>query len=590
MSRVVCSFAACLALLPAVADGQATDLRTVAEQSGYTRTGRYDEVERLCAAFAAQWPTQVRCTEFGRSPEGRRLLALVASADGTLTPAAARERRRPVLLLQGGIHAGEIDGKDAGFAVLRDLLQGTIARGALGRVTLVFVPVFNVDGHERVSRHNRPNQIGPEEMGWRATAQNLNLNRDYVKADAPEMRAMLRLLGDWDPIVYADLHVTDGADFEHDISVNVAPTLAGDDGLRSVGIGIRDGLMRTLAAQGSLPLDFYPSFVRDDDPASGFAVDVGLPRFSHEYWAMRQRIGVLVETHSWKPYAVRVRATRHTLVGLIEQAMTDGPRWIEAAAAADRRAATLAGTTVALTYAATAHTRTLEFRGYAYTREASPISGGVVTRYDPKTPQIWRIPLRDEVAPAATAIAPHGGYLVPAGYAARVAETLGVHGIAYRTLAAGATRVPVQTFRATRVALSRATFEGRTTATLEGAWRDEPRDVPAGSLFVPIDQPKALLVLALFEPASPDSLVAWGAFNAAFERKEYMEAYVTEAAAADMLAKDPALKREFERRLAEDAAFAADARARLDFFFRRHPAYDERHNLYPVYRSDAAVP
>ena len=96
----------------------------------------------------------------------------------------------------------------------------------------MFVPVFNVDGHERFSRANRPNQIGPEEMGWRVTSQNLNLNRDYVKADAPEMQAMLRLLNEWDPILYADLHVTDGAQFEHDVSFNVAPTLAGDAGLR----------------------------------------------------------------------------------------------------------------------------------------------------------------------------------------------------------------------------------------------------------------------------------------------------------------------------------------------------------------------
>ena len=589
MPRGFIAAAALTIVTPAIGAAQPADLRTVAEQSNYTRTGRYDEVERLCAAFAARWPAQVRWTEFGRTPEGRRLLAIVASADGTLTPAAARDRRRPVLLMQGGIHAGEIDGKDAGFAVLRDLLDGTVGRGALDRVTVVFVPVFNADGHERVNRHNRPNQVGPEEMGWRATAQNLNLNRDYVKADAPEMQAMLRLLGEWDPIVYADLHVTDGADFEHDIAINVTPTLAGDDELRRAAVAVRDGLMRTLSAHGSLPLDFYPSFLRDDDPASGFAVDVGPPRFSHEYWGRRQRIGVLVETHSWKAYAVRVRATRHAILGLLEQAAAAGARWLEVAAAADRRAAALGGTTVPLRYEATAHTRMLEFRGYAYTREPSPISGGLVTKYDPKTPQIWRIPLRDEVAPAAAAVAPRAGYVVPAGYAAAVAEKLAVHGIEHRTTSAAA-RLPVQTFRATQVTLSRTTFEGRTTATIEGAWRDEPRDVPAGSLFVPIAQPKAHLVLALFEPAAPDALVAWGFFNAAFERKEYMEAYVTEAAAAAMLASDPGLKREFERRVAEDPAFAKDPRARLDFFYRRHPAFDERYNLYPVYRSDAPVP
>ena len=139
------------------------------------------------------------------------MLALAASRSGALTAEAARERGVPVLLFQGGIHAGEIDGKDAGFLALRELLDDKAAKGALDGLVVLFVPVFNVDGHERFGRWNRPNQRGPEEKGWRVTAQNLNLNRDYSKADTPEMQAMLRLVEAWDPIVYTDLHATDGA-------------------------------------------------------------------------------------------------------------------------------------------------------------------------------------------------------------------------------------------------------------------------------------------------------------------------------------------------------------------------------------------
>jgi murein tripeptide amidase MpaA len=147
----------------------------------------------------------------------------VASDDGALDPAAARARAKPVVLFQGGIHAGEIDGKDAGFIALREILEGKSSRGALARTTVLFVPVFNVDGHERFGAWNRPNQRGPEEMGWRATAQNLNLNRDYMKVEAPEMRAMMDLLRQWDPILYADLHVTDGAELREDVSVEIEP-------------------------------------------------------------------------------------------------------------------------------------------------------------------------------------------------------------------------------------------------------------------------------------------------------------------------------------------------------------------------------
>jgi len=564
------------------------ELRTVAEQSGNLRTGRYDEVERLCPAYQRTWPKQVRCFEFGRTPEGRPMLALAASADGVLDAASAHRAQRPIVLMQGGIHAGEIDGKDAGFFALREMLDGTAAPGALAGATFVFVPVFNVDGHERFGRWNRPNQVGPEEMGWRVTSQNLNLNRDYVKADAPEMQTMLRLLDEWDPILYVDLHVTDGAQFEHDVSYNVAPTLAGDADVQRSAVALRDELMQRIRSSGSLPLDFYPAFVRDDDPTSGFAVQVGRKFFSQEYWAARNRLGVLVETHSWKDYPTRVRITRNSIIAMMEMAARDGRKWLEAASAADERAKRVGGTSVALTYDNTPHTRTIEFRGYEYTREPSAVSGALLTRYNPKKPQIWRIPLADEVRPAGTVTAPRGGYIVPAGYAQMVGDKLALHGIEFRKLTAATAGVDAEAFRATKVKSAPATFEGHTPMTLEGQWTHERRDVPAGSLFVPIAQARSLLLMTLLEPKDPDALVSWGFFSTAFERKEYMEAYVAEDVAAQMLKSDPALRQEFDRRLNEDAEFAHDPNARLDFFYRRHSSWDDRYNLYPIYRVDAA--
>ncbi|HKU14001.1 MAG TPA: M14 family zinc carboxypeptidase [Steroidobacteraceae bacterium] len=581
---------ALLALQPAAAASRAPSrpaLRTVAEQSGNLRTGRYDEVERLCPAYQQTWPNQVRCFEFGRTPEGRPMLALVAAADGVLDAAAAHRAQRPIVLMQGGIHAGEIDGKDAGFLALREMLDGVAAKGALGAATFVFVPVFNVDGHERFGRWNRPNQVGPEEMGWRSTAQNFNLNRDYVKADAPEMQAMLRLLNEWAPILYVDLHVTDGAKFEHDVSYNVSPTLAGDaDVLRSA-VALRDELMQRIRDTGSLPVDFYPSFVRDDDPASGFAVNIGPKRFSQEYWAARNRLGVLVETHSWKDYPTRVRITHDSIIAMMEMAARDGRKWMQAAKAADERAAHVGGSNVVLTYKNTPQVRTIEFRGYEYTRDPSAISGALVTHYNTKKPQIWRIPLVDQVTPDATVTAPRGGYIVPAGYAQIVGDKLALHGVEFRKVSA-AGGVDAEVFRATKVTAAPESFEGHTPVTLEGQWQRERRDVPAGSLFVPIAQAGSLLAMTLLEPQDPDSLVNGGFFATAFERKEYMEAYVAEEVAAQMLKNDPALRQEFERRLSEDAEFARTPAARLDFFYRRHSSWDERYNLYPVYRTEKA--
>src|SRR5450631_102759 len=245
-------------------------LMTIAELSNFQETGRLEEVERLCQEFARTWPEAVRSFEFGRSAEGRIMRAMLISRSGALTPAELRAKAIPLLMIQGGIHPGESDGKDAGFAALRDILQSSPADSTLGRIALLFVPAFNADGHERFGRWNRPNQNGPIETGWRTTAQNINLNRDYMKADTPEMRAMLRLIAVWDPLVCADLHVTDGADFEPDISLQVEPLNQGDPDLRVSGRQMRDALIARLTALGSIALDFYPDLASTDDPASGF--------------------------------------------------------------------------------------------------------------------------------------------------------------------------------------------------------------------------------------------------------------------------------------------------------------------------------
>jgi hypothetical protein len=581
----VATLAALLTTLPALAAPTSSALTTVSERSGFVKTGRYDEVIALCTEFARRYPDAVRCSDFGTTPEGRPMKVLVVSKAGAFTPEAAKAKGLPVMLIQGGIHAGEIDGKDAGFLALRQALDGEAAPGALDKQVLLFVPVFNVDGHERFARWNRPNQRGPEEMGWRTTAQNYNLNRDYVKADTAEMQAMLKLVDAWDPLAYVDLHVTDGAKFEHDVSIQVEPVNSGDEALRAAGTALRDGVIERLAAEGSLPLPFYPSFVKSDEPDSGFEDGVPTPRFSHGYFQLRNRLGMLVETHSWREYPHRVKVTRNIIVALLDLVASNGAQWQQQTAEADKRAAALGGQPVALDYKATDKSRTIDFRGYAYTRTPSEVSGALMTRYDETRPQIWKLPLRDQIVPDHVVTAPRGGYLVPAAHAGWVAAKLDQHGISYRRLAGAQSKARVEAFRADKASFGAQSVEGHQRLTLSGQWKAETQDVAAGALFVPIAQPEARLVMALLEPQAPDALVAWGEFNNNFERKEYMEDYVAEDVARQML-KDPKVKAEFEQRLKDDAAFAADPQARLEFFARRHSSWDSRYRLYPVLRTD----
>jgi len=575
-------------------------LKTIAELSGYQETGRLDEVSRLCREFERVWPNAARSFEYGRSAEGRSMLALIVSQAGALTPKELHERGIPILMIQGGIHPGESDGKDAGFIALRELLQGD-ALNALERIAVLFVPAFNADGHERCGRWNRPNQNGPEVTGWRTTGQNINLNRDYTKADTPEMRAMLRLITVWDPLICADLHVTDGADFEPDISLQVEPLNQGDATLKKSGRELRDALIARLNQLGSMALDFYPDLARTDDPASGFALTVYSPRFSTGYFPQRNRFTVLVETHSWKPYHHRVLIMRNTVVALADMAAHSGVSWLELTQDADRAAPRLGGSDLTLDYSSnwrepaqagsdtpsrdsSAPARMIDFRGYAYTREPSAISGGLVTRYDPSTPQIWRVPLQDQVDASLIVPAPLAGYLVPPAFSADIAARLDAHGVTYEALLESREGFRGQAFRALRVKFSAVPFEGRMRASFEGAWREETLNALAGSLFVPVAQPLARLLVALFEPQAPDSFAAWGLFNACFEQKEQMEPYVAEQIAQEMLDNEPLLAQEFAGKLKSDAPFAASPSARLEFFLRRHASWDIRYNLYPVLR------
>lgn len=562
------------------------NLITVSEKSGFSITGRYSEVEALCAEFEKQYPDAVRCITYGKTPEGRPMLALVASRSGALSPEVAQAKKLPVVLVQGGIHAGEIDGKDAGFQILRQILNGDVAKDALEKQVLLFVPVFNVDGHERFKAYNRPNQRGPKQMGWRATSENYNLNRDYVKVDSAEMRAMLELYNAWDPLISLDLHATNGAQFEVDVSIQVEPVYGGDETLRISGLQFREAVITDLKTQGHDPKHFYIEFAKTDHPDSGFVHEMYNPRFSTGYFPLRNRINMLVETHSWKEYPERVKIMRNTIASTLDQVSQHGSNWLKAAAEADQRSLELGGKPVALTYKTTEESREIDFAGYEYTVSNSDISGSRMIEYHEDKPQTWTVPLRDTIVADVIQTAPRGGYIIPISRSQIVKPKLDTHGIDYIVSTNAQDSVELEVFRALTASPSTNSVEGHQTMKVTGEWKIEPVQLESGFIFIPITQPKSKLIVAMFEPLAPDSLLAWGFFNTAFESKEYMESYVTEQVARQMLAKDPVLAKSFADKLASDPEFAASKRERLRFFYKRHPSWDDRLNLYPIMRTD----
>jgi hypothetical protein len=424
-------------------------------------------------------------------------------------------------------------------------------------------------------------------MGFRTNGERLNINRDYLKADTEEMHAILGVMRQREPIVAIDLHTTDGAKFEHDIAIDAAPLASRPDHLDEAAQALSAAIVTRMTALGHLPIGvFYPSFVKQDDPTSGFALGEAPPRFSQAYAGVRGKLGILVETHSWKTYAQRVQATYDFLRALAEQAVTQAPVWQAAVDRARAGSLTLGGTEMPLAFGNGPHTKMIDFRGYAYTTTPSELSNAPWITYDETTPQIWRVPLFDEIVPKVTAHVPKAGYVIDGGFAKLAIPVLDAHGIAYSRLA-GRPTLAVEAFRATKTAWDRP-FEAHARLTVEGSWKLETRTLDQGAIFVPIAQPLARVIVHLLDPGGPDSLAQWGFFNTAFERKEYMEEYLTEPAARAMIEKAPGLRAEFDAAVAADPELAKSSERRLDWFYRRHPAWDERMDLLPVYKLDVA--
>ncbi len=566
-----------------------TEWQTLAEKTGYRETPRYDETVAYSRKLADASPL-IRFESFGKSGEGRDLPLLIAASGDTFTPQAARSAGKVVLLIQACIHSGESDGKDAGLALLRDIAITKTRPGLLDHVVILFIPIYNVDGHERFGPFNRLNQNGPAEMGWRATSANLNLNRDYMKADAPETRGWLKLWADWNPDLLIDCHVTDGADFQYNITYIYehhehcpAPVLA----------WMREAFDKRIFPDteraGNL-LFQYITFRDNRDLSKGLDGFVMPPRFSTGYSTIRNRPGLTIETHMLKDYRNRVLGTYDLLRFTLEELNRNPEKLQHAVREADEQTVKQGekydpARPFPLRIELTDKSRPVQFKGLESRTELSDISGTMRVLFGTKPLEVT-VPLYDE-SKIASSVAPPLYYIVPPQWKS-VIDVLKAHGLRLQQTQAPAT-IEVESYRFSDVKFASAPFEGRVMPSYKSNLVRERRNFPAGSVVVPLDQRAGQVAIHLLEPDAPDSFVAWGFFNAIFEHKEYGEDYVLENLAREMLAKDEKLRREFEQKITNDPKFAASASERLNFFFERSPYWDKQLNLYPVGRVTAPL-
>ena len=539
---------------------------TPAERSGFDTTPRYAEVrawlERLDAA--SPWIT---LEVFGRSGEGRDLLCVRAS----------KGEGKPVVLVQAGIHSGEIDGKDAGLMLLRDVAF----RGKddlLDAVDLRFVPILNVDGHERRDARHRPHQRGPREKGDRTNSRNFDLNRDYGKLDAPETRAVVALLRALDPALYIDCHVSDGFDHGYDITFTY-PGWGKYARHRDTADWLEQRfgpeVSRSLREAGHHPV-IYPSAVDSHDPAKGIRFSPEGPRYSTGYGDFIGVPTVLVENHELKPYRQRVLGTAVLLEAALRLAGADAARIAEAKAR--DRASRPAELLTRWQPAPEPIGWIDEFRCVAFETYLSPASGRPEQRWLGR-PITFRMPIIGQTETERVRL-PRAWWLPP--NLPDVAGRLELHGIRHEVIDAPRT-LALDHVRLVDPVLKRPS-EGHIPVEAKFAHETREATLPAGSIRVPSDQPLGLLAAALLEPECADSFLAWGFFPEAMQPEPTTEDFVLAPMADQLLARDPGVKAEFDRKLAADPAFAADPAARL-LWFRARLLPPGLHALrYPILR------
>jgi hypothetical protein len=570
--------------------GAPTPLITPFERDpAHNTTATYAECLAFYKALATAYPTTVQLREAGLTDSGQPLHEVVLSADGTFDPAASRAKGRPVLFIQNGIHPGEPEGIDASMLLARDVLRDKKLLPLLKRVTLVIVPVYNVDGMLNRNSTTRANQNGPQAYGFRGNARHLDLNRDYVKQDSRNARSFAALFQKWRPEIFVDTHTSNGADYQYTITLiptqhnKLAPAL---------GAYLQGQLLPALyagMAKKKWPMTPYVDF-EGETPESGLRAFMESPRYSTGYAALFNSIGFMPETHMLKAFGPRVRATYDLLVTYLQTTATQAPALLAARATADQALGTQTRFPLAWALSDTA-TTTMQFRGYEAGHKPSAVSGQPRLYYDRTRPYTRPVPYYNTARPTVVVAAPLA-YAIPAAWT-EVIDMLRRNGVVLRQLseplAGNGETYTLEDYKTTakpyegHYVHSQVKLGGRTSGAAT---------LPAGTyLAICAEQgPARRYLLEALEPAATDSFFAWGFFDSVLQQKEHYSDYVFEDLAAELLSKNPAVRQQLEDAKKADPTLATSGARQLDWVYQHSPYAEPGYCRYPVVRWQGPLP
>lgn len=563
-------------------------LLTRYETSGGTETFTYEEGIAFCKKLSDSSP-YLKLFEYGKTDAGFPLHALVFDASKNFDPLTEKE----VVLINNAIHPGEPDGVEASLMMLRDLAANDTLRLKFSAVRLVVIPFYNIGGALNRNSHSRANQVGPEAYGFRGNAKNYDLNRDFIKADAKNTFALYQIFHTWKPHVFMDTHVSNGADYQYTMTLIHSQNEKYEaQTARFIEQFFIPALYSEMDRSG-FEMTPYVN-VHGTVPDSGFTAFMETPRYSNGYTSLWDCISLVSETHMLKPFDQRVKAT-YTLIDKV-MTLTASMHPSRSIAKDKEMRKMMVGKVpqlITVEWQRVNYSPNIKgspfqfpdsilFKGYQAGYKKSEVSGLPRLYYDRTKPFEKRIPYHDKFQ-AKTVLKSVKAYYLPRQWQ-EVADRLRANQVELVELQKDSL-VVAEVMRIDSFGTSQEAYEGHYlhSGTKVISFQDSVL-LKKGSYLIYPNEDNLKFLTHVLEPSAPDSYFNWNFFDPILQQKEWFSAYVFEDIAADLLKKDPELRRLFERVKKNNPDFAASSFDQLYFIYQRSPYYEKSHLRYPVLR------
>lgn len=559
---------------------RAQNFTTRFEQSNGKESATYFETIDFYKKLDKQYAT-ITIKEIGPTDVIYPLHVVYYSRDKNFDIDKWNQTGKLIILINNGIHPGEPDGIDASMMLMIDAAKGLIA--VPDNIVLAIIPILNIGGALNRGSFSRANQNGPEAYGFRGSAQNLDLNRDFIKLDAKETQTLARLFHQLKPDIFIDNHVSNGADYQHVMTLlSVNAQKQGRYMGKYLENKFEPAIFQAMKRKG---YDLVP-YVNHwgDTPDKGWEQFYEPPRFASGFAALFGIYAFVPETHMLKPYKQRVAATYSLMQTFIEYGAAHTNEIKETKKMDSAYFQKLKQWVLDWETDTSLYTN-INFKGYKGKYKKSEVSGMPRLYYDKNEPYSKTIPFYNKFRPAITATIPQA-YIIPQGWN-RITDRLQMNGVHLLRLETD-TNLTLTVYRITDYSTVNRPYEGHYLhSKVQYKTAKETVKLLKGDFLVPTNQPAKRYLVETLEPNAPDAFFAWGFFDAVLQQKEHFSDYVFEDLAADLLGKDKQLKMLFEERKRSDSTFAKDGKAQLNFIYQHSPYYEPVHMRYPVFRLEA---